>query len=259
MIWYLLYPVRGTTKAPVLHQDHPLRYAFTRYGFNAARHPLITLFISFIVAVALVFPFPFFYTNDFTNGTSNLPHHVWTSAEPFQGPATTSIDVVMRSFWIHGSYMKALQKNVLQIALDIQNHLLGPTVNFSPQNSTKALYSENPKTELTVEMRDKLHAINGLSNQSWFFHSPLQYWSCSTEAIEADEDILATINQSFRKATCVNITLRHSIVFSGKRFEEHRLVAADALVITLVHMLNSPVGRQWEIKAEELAKTKSDK
>lgn len=259
MIWYLLYPFRGTTKAPVLDQDHPLRHTFTRYGSNAARHPLITLFISFIVAVALVFPFPFFYTNDFTNGTSNLPHHVWTSAEPFQGPATSSIDVVMRSFWVHGSYMKALQTNVLQNALDIQNHLLGPTVNFSPQKSSKALYSENSKTELTIEMRDNLHAINGLSNQSWFFHSPLQYWSCSMKVIEADQDILATINQSFRKATSVNITLRHSIVFSGKRFEDHRLVAADALVITLVHMLDSPVGRQWEIKAEELAMTKSNK
>ncbi|KAI6247308.1 Sterol regulatory element-binding protein cleavage-activating protein [Erysiphe necator] len=258
MIWYLLYPVRGTTKAPVLDQDHPLRYAFTRYGFNAARHPLITLFISFIVAVALIFPFPFFYTNDFTNGTSNLPHHVWTSAEPFQGPATTSIDVVMRSFWVHGSYMKALQTNVLYNALEIQNYLLGPTVNFAPQQSAKA-FSQNSMAELTMEMRDRLHAINGLSNQSWFFHSPLQYWSCSVKIIEADEDILATINHNSRKATSVNTTLRHSIVFSGKRFEEHRLVAADALVITLVHMLESPVGRQWEIKAEELAMAKSDK
>jgi hypothetical protein len=120
MIWYLLYPFRGyvanrtviskqpanfyrrTTEAPVLDQKHPLRSAFTRYGNNAARHSVIALLISIATAVILIYPFPFLYTNDFTNGASNLPHHVWTSAQPFEGPANTRPDVVMRSMWVHG-------------------------------------------------------------------------------------------------------------------------------------------------------------
>ncbi|CAD6498671.1 BgTH12-04332 [Blumeria graminis f. sp. triticale] len=259
MIWYLLYPFRGTTDAPVLDHRHPIRHAFTRYGHNTAHHPIITLVTSIVAAAILIFPFPFLYTNDFTNGSSNLPHHVWTSAQPFEGPATTSADVVMRSVWVHGSYMKALESNVFQRALEIQDYLLGPTVDFDPRRPVDKIDTEYPMLDLTTEARDKLHAINGLSDKSWFFHSPLQYWSCSMEKIKSDKDILTTINQSARQATSLNVTLRHSIVFSGKRFEDHRIVAADALVITLIHMQDSPVGRQWERKAEELALKRSKK
>ncbi|KAI1003656.1 hypothetical protein K3495_g4552 [Podosphaera aphanis] len=259
MIWYLLYPLRGTTEAPILDEKHPLRIAFTRYGYKVARNPVITLLVFIATAVVSIFPFPFLYTNDFTSGSSNLPHHVWTSAQPFEGPPTTSADVVMRSVWVHGSYMKALQADVFLSALEIQDYLLGQTVNFDPRRPRNRIYKYNPKKDLTNEMRDNLHTINGLRNESWFFHSPLQYWSCSKEKIESDEDILMTINQSSRQATSLNVTLRHSIVFSGKKFEEHRLVAADALVITLIHMSDSPVGKQWERKAEELALEKSSK
>lgn len=253
MFWYLLYPFRGTTDPPKLDKKHPLRATFTRYGYNAARHPIITLMISVAVAVILGFPFPFLYTNNYTNGSSNLPHHVWTSAQPYEGRPDTRPDVVMRSIWVHGSYMKALQKDVLQSALEIQDELLGPTIDFAPRRTSKQIPLFNPFTDLTIGDRDTLHAINGLTDASWFFHSPLQYWSCSAEKIADDKDIISTVNEHSNQSTSVNITLRHSIVFSGKRFEDHRLVAADALVITLIHMLDSPVGRQWERKAEELA------
>jgi len=91
-----------TTEAPVLDPKHPLRSAFTRYGNNAARHPVIALLISVATGVILIYPFPFLYTNDFTNGASNLPHHVWTSAQPLEGDVTARADVVMRSVWVHG-------------------------------------------------------------------------------------------------------------------------------------------------------------
>lgn len=254
MIWYLLYPFRGTTEPPTLDTKHPLRSAFTRYGNHAARHPVITLLISIATATILIYPFPFLYTNNFTNGSSNLPHHVWTSADPFQGNHNTTPDVVMRSIWVHGSYMKALEPNVLQTALGIQDELLGPTIDFDPRRPPNAsIYDASSMNFLTPDMRDSLHVINGLSNTSWFFHSPLQYWSCSSQSIAQDTDIIRTVNENSHRPTSVNVTLRHSIVFSGKRFEDHKLVAADALVITLVHMLDSPVGRQWEKKAAELA------
>ncbi|KAK8041315.1 sterol-sensing domain of SREBP cleavage-activation-domain-containing protein [Apiospora phragmitis] len=63
---------------------HPLRSVFTRYGRYASRHVVTTLLISVAVASILVYPFPFLYTNDFTNGASNLPHHVWTDAQPLR-------------------------------------------------------------------------------------------------------------------------------------------------------------------------------
>ncbi|KAI9049243.1 hypothetical protein LZ554_007090 [Drepanopeziza brunnea f. sp. 'monogermtubi'] len=253
MIWYLLYPFRGTTEPPNLDNKHPLRSAFTRYGNYAARHPAITLLVSVATAAILIIPFPFLYTNDFANGASNLPHHVWTAAQPFEGSAATRPDVVMRSVWVHGSYMKALEPHVLLSALEIQDELLGPTINFNPRRPLEESGPISPNARLTPDMRDSLHAAHGLSNSSWFFHSPLQYWSCDGEKIAADRDIIFTVNEHCRQSTSVNVTLRHSIVFSGKRFEDHRLVAADALVITLVHMLDSPVGRQWERNAEDLA------
>lgn len=155
--------------------------------------------------------------------------------------------------------MTALEPNVLLNALDIQDELLGPTMDFDPRRPSNPVYPDNSSVDLTTDMRDTLHAINGLSNSSWFFHSPLQYWSCSADKIAGDKDIIATVNHGSRQATSVNVTLRHSIVFSGKRFEDHRLVAADALVITLVHMLDSPVGKQWERKAQALGLKGSEK
>jgi hypothetical protein len=155
--------------------------------------------------------------------------------------------------------MKALRPEVLLNALEIQDELLGPTIDFDPRRPLNKVYPDNSSVDLTPDMRDTLHAINGLSNSSWFFHSPLQYWSCSSNNITGDTDIISTVNHGSRQATSVNVTLRHSIVFSGKRFENHRLVSADALVITLVHMLDSPVGKQWERKAEQLALKGSDK
>lgn len=157
--------------------------------------------------------------------------------------------------------MKALESDVLQTALEIQDEVLGPTVDFDPRKPPNQVHlSLDPLTpDLTSDLRDSYHAINGLSNSSWFFHSPLQYWGCSKERIETDHDIIQTVNDGSSQSTSVNVTLRHSIVFSGKRFEDRRLVAADALVITLVHMLDSPVGRQWERRAEGIARRGSDK
>ena len=253
MIWYFLFFLRGTTKPPVLDQKHPLRAAFTRYGYNAARHPVVTLLISVAAATILAYPFPFLYTNNFTNGSSNLPHHVWTAAQPYEGKAEAKVDVVMRSIWVHGSYMKALEPKILLGALDIQDHLLGSTRNFDPRRAGEVAHMVDSDADFGTEVRDTFHAINGLTNSSWFFHSPLQYWAGAREAIMADKDIVNTVNERARQSTSVNVTLRHSIVFSGKRFEDHRLVGADALVITLIHMLDSPVAKQWERKAAELA------
>ncbi|KAK4658060.1 hypothetical protein QC762_203410 [Podospora pseudocomata] len=262
MLWYFLYPLRGTTDAPKLAPEHPLRVAFQLYAKWAASHVKIVLPSSTALIFMFLYIFPFLYTTDVTNitsGVSNLPHHVWTDAQPLE--LDVEPDVIMRSIWVHGSYMKALEKDVLLGALELQDELLGPTTNFNPRQPANRPEISEPEVadgDLTPRQRDAYHIINGLTNQSWFFHSPLQYWAGSAGNIQNDQDILETVNARKTQSTSVNVTLRHSIVFSGKRFEERRLVAADALVITLIHLRDSPVGRRWVRKAEELANERSD-
>ncbi|ODA77403.1 hypothetical protein RJ55_07032 [Drechmeria coniospora] len=254
MIWYLLYPIRGTTDAPVLSPTHPLHDIFARYGRYAARHVVATLLVSVVVATILLYPIPFLFTNDFINGASNLPHHVWTVAQPLPHDAAGEPDVIMRSIWVHGTYMEALNKSLLSSALDLQDELLGITKNFNPASARGlARTADDSHRDLpSLSHRDAMHVANGLTNQSWFFHSPLLYWACSHERLSADDDILSTINDKKNQSTSANVTLRHSMVFSGKRFKDRRLLAADALVITLHHLRDSPVGRLWEERAREL-------
>lgn len=255
MIWYLLYFLRGTTEPPVLASSHPIRRAFTRYGNQSARHPVITLLISITVGTILIYPFPFLYTNNFTAGASNLPHHVWTTAQPFEGNPNTRADVAMRSVWVHGDYMNALHTDVLRSAMEIQDELLGPTADYeeASRDDFSTFYKTKSTCPPTREMKDSNHVVNGLSNHSWFFHSPLQYWGNSYQAIANDKDLLETVNEACCLVTAINITLRHTLCFSGKRYEKHRLVAADAVVITLVHMLDAPVGELWTQRARSLA------
>ncbi|RYP77140.1 hypothetical protein DL771_001430 [Monosporascus sp. 5C6A] len=213
-----------------------------------------------MVASILAYPFPFLYSTDYSNGASNLPHHVWTDAQPLEDKNGIEADVLMRSIWVHGSYMQALEKDVLLGALELQDQLLGPTAHFNPRQPPGTVEVPDPMPpDLAPKQRDAFHVINGLTNQSWFFHSPLQYWSCSADVIARDNDIVGTVNARKTQPTSVNVTLRHSIVFSGKRFEDRRLVAADALVVTLIHLRDSPIGRLWEQRAKGLAEKMADK
>lgn len=161
--------------------------------------------------------------------------------------------MIMRSIWVHGSYMEALNVDVLTSALEIQDELLGVTEDFDPEGATSTdPVGDGLESDLSTSQRDSIHVTNGLTSQSWFFHSPLQYWSCSRDRMLHDTDLLATVNKQKNLSTSAGVTLRHSIVFSGKRFEDRRLLAADALVVTLLHLRDSPVGRQWERKAASL-------
>ncbi|EGX92551.1 Sterol regulatory element-binding protein cleavage-activating protein [Cordyceps militaris CM01] len=258
MIWYLLYPLRGTTEAPALSPSNPVRVAFTRYGNYVARHVILALLISGVVATILIYPIPYLFTDDFTNGASNLPHHVWTVAQPLSRDAPVLPDIIMRSIWVHGDYMKALDNDLLSYALELQDELLGPTERFTPAASRGLFTPGDQDWPMPTKNRDAIHIVNGLTNQSWFFHSPLLYWQCSRQKILADTDLITTVNERKTQSTSANVTLRHSIVFSGKRFAERRLLAADALVITLLYLRDSPVGRQWEHNAPLLTRKAQD-
>lgn len=244
----------------MLVETHPLRTAFARYGRYAATHVVATLLVSVAVASVLIYPFPFLYTTDFTNGASILPEYAWTDTLPLDDKNRVEPDVVMRSVWVHGNYFQALNRNVLLSALELQDELLGPTVNFNPKRhlSTELEVANVTIDGFTAAQRDAFHVANGLTNESWFFQSPLQYWSCSAEKINRDSDIIATANKKKTQPTSVNVTLRHSIVFSGKRFQDRQLVAADALVITLVHHRDSPIGHMWQERIQALKDNAAD-
>ena len=156
--------------------------------------------------------------------------------------------------------MRALERDVLQSAFEIQDEILGPAEYFCPQRTSNEIDLRKLSTaNLTPDIRDTLRAISGLGNSSWLFYSPLQYWSCSSQRLADDMDIIATVDHGSRQTTSVNITLRPSIAFSGNLFEDQRLVATDALVITLIHMINSPVGVQWERRALEMSQRPSNR
>ncbi|KAG5995758.1 hypothetical protein E4U54_002780 [Claviceps lovelessii] len=258
MIWYLLYPLRGTTEPPDLAPEHPLRNVFAKYGRYVACHVVTAVLISVTVATILIYPIPYLFTRDFVNGASYVPHHVWTGAQPITYDPAIEPDIVMKSIWIHSNYMEALNPDLLASALDLQNELLGDTENFSPRQQLTKQASGFVDDSLTAAQRDALHIANGLTPQSWFFHSPLIYWNYSRNRILSDPDVLSTINNRKNQSNFANTTLRHSVVFSGKRFEDRRLVAADAIVITLLYLKDSPMGREWDRNVLRIQKKVSE-
>jgi hypothetical protein len=238
----------------VLDPKHPFRRFCTRYATWTARHVAVILPLSGAVIFLFLYLFPFLYATDAPYGASNFPRNVWTDVHPMRGRADIDPDVVVHSAWIYGTYMKALDRDTLLAALDLQDMLLGPTAYFNPRQTQDYLPPFDASGNLDRRHRDSLHLANGLTDKSWFFHSPLQYWNGSADAIASDPNLIATVNAGRTQLTSVNTTLRHSLVFSGERFEDHRIVAADSLVITLVQRPNSPIGHQLVEKAEALAR-----
>ncbi|KAK4560340.1 hypothetical protein LTR86_005536 [Recurvomyces mirabilis] len=230
MLWYLLYPLCGTTQPPRLSANHPIRRAFYRHGKTTAQHWLVAMLVS--VAIAMGFSYPtIFLAENPTAGFAAYPHHVWTSAKPFDGDSR-HIDVEMRQIWVHGSYMKALDKDVLKSALSIQERLVG---------------DEN-LTDIFPALDEKLRS----SKLSWGYHSPLMYWNSSAQMIDHDTDIVDTINAQAGTPSSLNVALRPASVFAGKVFDRRKLRAADALVLTFMNKVRDGVGGSWQQKMKTI-------
>lgn len=185
------------------------------------------------VAIAMGFSYPtIFLSENPTAGLAAYPHHAWTTAKPIDN-GSASIDIELRQIWVHGSYMDALNKDVLKRGLAVQERLLG---------------SEN-LGDIMHSLDDKLRS----SAVPWGFHSPLMYWNSSAELIDADQDILSTINDQKHSSSSLNVVLRPASVFAGKKFDRTKLRAADALVITLMNKGGGGVGDRWHEKMQTLA------
>jgi hypothetical protein len=248
-VYILTRGTKSTTEPPILSPTHPIRKLFLIHGSFVARHPVYWILVSVAIAVVFCYPVVFLYSNNSTIGLPSLPHHVWTSARPLDGTKGITPDIAMRQAWVHGSFMRAVEPEVLTEALRIQEALLGPTSNC------EYLRSVDDPTTMSSEQTVNISVIGPAS----FFHSPLFYWNCSVSAIEDDHDVLETVNERSHRVSPANLTLRHSTVFAGKIFSKDRLIAADALVITLFHRIDPKIEDLWNSRAEVLAKDASER
>lgn len=242
MIWYILYPFRGTTEPPRLPPTHPLRRAFQSYGTATARHWLLSILLTVVISVLLCYPAVFQTDSPAAAGLRNLPKHVWTSTTEIEGqwPA----DVEVRQVWVHGDFMRAIDPRVLREALYVQEALIG-------NGFSKAAASAPTDHPVFTDESGGCYATK--PGYHWGFHSPLMYWNCSLSALEDDQDLLSTINSRSRQSSALNLTLRPSTVFAGKIFSNAKLRAADALVITLFDQTNASLGATWDSRSRTLA------
>ncbi|KAH9827105.1 Sterol-sensing domain of SREBP cleavage-activation [Teratosphaeria destructans] len=231
MLWYLLYPLRGTTNPPAFPANHPIRRAFYRHGKTTAQHWLVAMLVSVAIAAGFSYPTIFLSENP-TAGFARYPHSVWTSARPFHGDES-AVDVEMRQVWVHGSYMNALDKDVLKSGLTIQQALVG----------------DEKLTQVFPTLNEKLRS----STLQWGYHSPLMYWNNSAVTIEQDEDIIRTVNDQSGTSSSLNVALRPASVFAGKKFDRKRLLAADALVLTLMNKASDNVGGKWTNRMKSIS------
>jgi hypothetical protein len=152
-------------------------------------------------------------------------------------------EISIKQAWIHGSRMKALEWDSMLEALAVQDLLLGP---MSCCATTPWLEDNIRKTLAGTEVPEVGTAVS-------FVHSPLLYWNCSKEAIESDTSIIATVNSRAHQVSPANVTLRPLSVLAGATFSFNKVVAADALVVSLIYGAESKAGELWDLRAEELA------
>ena len=233
MLWYLLFclGLRSSSASPRFTANHAVRRTFYRHGKTTSQHWLITMLVSVAIAMGCSYP-SVFLSNSSDAGLAAHPRHFRTTAGQSRGDST-HVDVELRQVWIHGSFLKALDKEVLRFALDIQRELLGTEI-------SKADYSFP-------------HAILKDDAGSWAYHSPLMYWNNSARTIKHDDDIVGSINsQAKGHGWPVGVSLPHESVFAGRQFKHGKLIAADALIITMMVHPNNRMGRTWHDGAMSL-------
>jgi hypothetical protein len=139
--------------------------------------------------------------------------------------------------------MKALERDAILEALAVQDLLLGP---ISSCATTIWLEDNILNTPAGTEAAEVDTAVS-------FVHSPQLYWNCSRETIESDNSMTTTVNDRAHQVSPANFTLRPLSVLAGTNFSFNRVVAADALVVSLIYGPESRAGDLWDTRAEELA------
>lgn len=152
--------------------------------------------------------------------------------------------------------MRALEPQLLENALDLQDALLGGGFGHDPEQSLPSLSGDT-----IAFSRGIADYCNTSPSQysMWGLHSPLLFWNCSHSALRSDRDILGTINNQVHRKSPYNFTLVPASVFAGKSFVRHQLRAADALVITLFDRVGFGIGEKWEARTARFAENNADR
>ncbi|OBT64321.1 hypothetical protein VE03_06808 [Pseudogymnoascus sp. 23342-1-I1] len=152
--------------------------------------------------------------------------------------------ISIKQLWIQGSSLKALERETLLEAVDIQEALLGPISSWATTLLRHEDASGIPREPAKLSELESDEAVS-------FIHSPLLYWNCSA-AIESTDSILAAINSPTTRKSPANITLTPASVLLKPVWSGDRLVAADALVVSLFYKAGSRAGEIWDERVEAL-------
>lgn len=162
----------------------------------------------------------------------------WVSIDPFDNSALQSPDVEIRQAWVHGSWMRALEEDILHGAQAIQDCLVA---------------GSSPCQDATSDTAVDPGAISDLSATGiGIVHSLFQLWNWTTWADPTRDSFGALRSRAMLESTA-NITLRPASVLSGFTISSDRTAAADAIGITLICGPSSPAGRLWDKRAATLA------
>lgn len=233
-----------TLNPPILHDDHQLRRWMSHLGMVMTRYALATIAVTVLIGTYLSLPILYLRQPPFSSKYPNLSGHAWTSILPISGGDGLVPDISIKQLWIQGSWIDALKRETLLEAVEIQEALLGP---ISSWPTTMLRHEGTSGTPTEPPKRSALES----DAAAFFIHSPLLYWNGSA-AIESTDSILAAINSPTTRKSPANITLTPASVLLEPVWSGDRLVAADALVVSLFYKGGSRAGEIWDERVEAL-------
>ncbi|KAK9322959.1 sterol-sensing domain of SREBP cleavage-activation-domain-containing protein [Lipomyces orientalis] len=227
---------RGTKYANDLTPAHELYRLFQRYAVTVVRSPQSFILWSAIVALALSYPVLYAVASGTLSGSSEYgaPSISWLSCGStvvsfVKDLSGVTADIAVKQAWIRGSNDAALERDVFDLAWDVQGRL------------TEGI----PKNESVLV-------------------SPTIYWDHIMEKFEADRDHLSTINLHAVVDGDNRVEYDYippQSVLAGLHFNDGRLVSSDALVISLFYRPVSStlnVSEIWDRNVKELQVASSD-
>ncbi|KAK9248368.1 sterol-sensing domain of SREBP cleavage-activation-domain-containing protein [Lipomyces tetrasporus] len=227
---------RGTKYANDLTPAHELYRLFQRYAVTVVRSPQSFILWSAIVALALSYPVLYAVASGTLSGSSEYraPSISWLSCGStvvsfVKDLSGVTADIAVKQAWIRGSNDAALERDVFDLAWEVQGRL------------TEGI----PKNESVLV-------------------SPTIYWDHTMEKFEADRDHLSTINLHAVVGGDNRIEddyIPPQSVLAGLHFNNGRLVSSDALVISLFYrpvLSTLNVSEIWDRNLKELQVASSD-
>ena len=175
------------------------------------------------------------------------PAHAWISVDTIDSLPSLQPDVEVKQVWVRGAWMRVLEKDTLLNAAAVQDLLFPgyPSCQAPPPTGSESIApvlgiaGPNPPAVAII-------------------HSVLQNWNCSASALSSDVDIPGTLHRGWHYKSPANITLRPASTLSRFTALSGRIVAADAIVTTLIYDPPSEAGYLWDKRADALIHNQSE-